>query len=233
MIMKKTIILILLLVFMRANVYCQKSVQYYGSHCVTYDESGSVPPNTGSLAGSRIKVFFDSDGDPTSFETRDMSMAGTPMPPKEYEVGWLIDDEDDWNQYSYDSDYDNYDDRRILISHNKKVVCIHHAISVMGSVLHTLSYYGKTPTQGGGGNYGSGGLPGGGIYGGIPDNSGSGSSSGSTYRTCRGCGGSGNCTGCGGEGKYWVDGYYGRSRVNCGSCGGSGRCRVCYGKGRL
>ena len=86
--------------------------------------------------------------------------------------------------------------------------------------------------------YGNGGASGGGGTFVMPDNSGSGSSSGSTYRTCPSCGGSGNCTGCGGEGKYWVDsGLYtgsgSRTRVNCGSCGGSGRCRVCYGKGRL
>lgn len=41
--MKKTIILILLLVFMRANTYCHKSVQYDGLHCVSYTESSSVP----------------------------------------------------------------------------------------------------------------------------------------------------------------------------------------------
>lgn len=41
--MKKTIILILLLVFMRANTYCHNSVQYDGLHCVSYTESGSVP----------------------------------------------------------------------------------------------------------------------------------------------------------------------------------------------
>ena len=88
----------------------------------------------------------------------------------------------------------------------------------------------------GGGNYGNGGYTGGTLT--MPNNSGSGSSSGSTYTTCSGCGGSGKCTGCGGSGKYWVDsGMYtgsgSRTQVNCGSCGGSGRCGGCHGRGRL
>lgn len=230
--MKKTIILILLLVFMRANVYCQKSVQYYGSHSVFYIENNPSTTRTSSLAGYRLKVHYDSDGDIESFVERCVNMAGTLMSPDEYDVGWLIEDGDGFSTYCFDAD----ENKRIAISDNKKVVVKHIITELLGGErMHSLSYYTRNPSNGGSGNFVNGGFSGGGGSFVMPDNSGSGSSSG---RICSGCGGSGNCTGCGGSGKYWVDsgtytGSGSQTRVNCGSCGGSGRCRVCYGKGRL
>lgn len=66
--------------------------------------------------------------------------------------------------------------------------------------------------------------------------SGGSSSSGNTYSTCSGCGGSGKCTRCGGSGKDWtVTDLFTLSvtQVDCGSCVGSGKCGVCHGRGRL
>lgn len=78
----------------------------------------------------------------------------------------------------------------------------------------------------------------GGIYGGAPNNAGSGSSSGSTYRTCPSCGGSGTCSSCHGSGGEWRDtGYYtgsgSKSWISCPSCSGSKRCFNCHGSGRI
>lgn len=78
----------------------------------------------------------------------------------------------------------------------------------------------------------------GGVYGGVPDNSGSGSSNGSIYRTCPSCGGSGTCSSCHGSGGEWRDtGYYtgsgSKSWISCPSCSGSKRCFNCHGSGRI
>lgn len=68
--------------------------------------------------------------------------------------------------------------------------------------------------------------------------SGTGSSSGSTYRTCPSCGGSGTCSSCHGSGGEWRDtGYYtgsgAKSWISCPSCSGSKRCFNCHGSGKI
>lgn len=87
----------------------------------------------------------------------------------------------------------------------------------------------------GGASSGSGGIYGGG---GIPNNPGGGSSSGSTYRTCPSCSGTGTCSSCHGSGGEWRDtGYYTgsstKSWISCPSCRGSKRCFNCHGSGRI